>query len=370
MHMLSKNQLSKNPLKKKTSNLISALLSNQIEFIPCLFNFDILNVFPDAVSKSNEVFILIIEPKFIHAYLSEILKSNDISLSKFSISQLSSIIHKNETPQFDESFLPLFKDGLALFLNSDSSIIAKEVGISCILLLFRSSDFIPLCQDTLEEYQENIFIEFQRQMSYNNSFLSVCCFHLIFRATFYLSLWKDSLLPLISDNNFFSLLSASLQNSLDHFSVLISYESLSILLNDYQEILTDDPNFDKIITGILNVNLSKHDKELKLAQSYQSRKIRFESQITKINSKQEDLLQKLEQIKNETQAKKEDLEKEKEEVLALKKENTSLRTSRIAIQKLVKKLLDQKAQLLLEIDENRKQIDVLESNATTTKFSN
>lgn len=230
-------------------------------------------------------------------------------------------------------------------LSSPPSTLDYELleGAATILKFFSQSEkLIMNVKSTLEKYEEQIFVAFQRQIESSEPYVSLIFFLFISFTSYHIDSWRKRLRLVIIDSQFSALLAHVIENMTDRKALLDAVTALSQISKLEIGDKTADSSvlFDSIISGFMTINLRSKEEKKKVEMSVdgkveevnkatESLKARIEChelEIQSLYTKNEDLQSENDEMKQKIEELEKELKNSKEENEKLNQTNADLQS--------------------------------------------
>lgn len=224
-----------------------------------LFEVPHLNqLFAETVALYPKLITIVESPDFLREYLETMLDAS-MEVFRLGVENLFEFFAPDEV-SIDESFLVLFERllSMAVIDSSHYTIERKEAALLALVFLMRDHSFLAMVVPTMEPLEEQIFVDYQRQIELNNAFFSLCLFHFIVAVSGQLPYWRQRLVSITIRSHFFGLLAYILHNSRKRLSVNLAVEAFRGIYDNFHFKKSDGytVGFDAFCSGLLAVNLN------------------------------------------------------------------------------------------------------------------
>ncbi|EAY10268.1 hypothetical protein TVAG_046900 [Trichomonas vaginalis G3] len=284
---------------KLSSDDVWALLSTTFTAGPSAFYiFRLLVDIPNAVDTLVDV---ISSMNCLFAIINTLLDSQYNFISVVGVTFLFAIFSKFDNVVFSNEVKDSFLKALKIVISSDKFVDSdkKEAAIMIMRFLIRSRESTVHVVNILSDNQQKLFVEFQRQVTNNNAYVSVQFFLLLYEVSHFLAAWRSTLIRIAIDSQFPALLTHVLSASRNRSSVEDCILCLQIVCGG----MTEDRKYKKnplvsILTDghmIANQKLHEDDKsdDLHIDEITQT----LQSQINELEVERDCCIRELEALK-------------------------------------------------------------------------
>ena len=207
----------------------------------------------DVIASMNCLFLL------INSLLESQYSFNAVAGCTF----LNNVFRNGEAIVFSNEVKEPFLNALKVLVAPSKYIETDKKEAAAILLRFlvRSRDSTVHVIPLLKEYQEKLFLDFQRQVQNNNAFLSVQMFLFMFDVSHFIGDWHQSLARVVLDSQFPALIVHVMNESMNRQALEDALIAMQIVTGGLKDDTTPQRNvlFDTIVEGHLFSNKHSHD---------------------------------------------------------------------------------------------------------------
>lgn len=227
----------------------------------------IYNIFVDLSGLHQLVIETISFSSTFFKIVSSILDIED-GFTSISGSNFLSVVYqdKNDFP-LTEEVSQCFTKALKIALTSSkfASIDRREAAVSLMRILLSIPQSVTYVIGPLQEFEEQIFLDFQRQCELNNSYISLHYFLLIFEVSELLPHWKTKLSEIVGQTQFPALLVHVLSESRNRVAIGSAVRAQHIIASNLEKDIESSfsPFFEALVSGIMVINMQKYDNKRK-----------------------------------------------------------------------------------------------------------
>ena len=229
---------------------------------------------------------------------------------------------------------------LVLAMRKHTQTDRREAGVLLLRFMVRSRESVTYLIKILQEYEEQLFVDFQRQIEMNNAYLSVVYFLFLYDASHFLSHWRQKLISLVLESQFPGLITYVLTASRNRCAIADALRTSQIIADGFKTdvVFKSTPMFESLVGSYVLLNQRRFESD---------RKERAEN--TQV---QEELMTKL----SELEARRDSYEKEIVSARSSVDEHTS---SMVAEQEQNRSFTETNAHLKHQLSQNREKIKSL-----------
>lgn len=204
---------------KISSDDVWTLLNTSFNAGPSAFY--LYKLLTDLPKISDTLIEVISSMNCLFAIIDILLETQYNFLAVAGVTFLFSLFSKFDNVVFSSEVKDPFMKALKIVISSDKfvAIDKKESALMIMRFLIRSRDSTVHVVNILSDNQQKLFMEFQRQVSNNNPYVSVQFFLFLNEVSHFLASWKNSLIRICLDSQFPALLTHVLHASRNRSSI-------------------------------------------------------------------------------------------------------------------------------------------------------
>ena len=154
---------------------------------------------------------------------------------------------------------------LVLAMRKHTQTDRREAGVLLLRFMIRSKESISYVIRIIQDHEQPLFLDFQRQIELNNAYLALEYFLFMYESSRFLSHWKQKLMALVLESQFPALATFVLTESRNRYAIADALRASQILADGFQNIVTGpvSPMFESLVSGYLLLNKRRHDSQRK-----------------------------------------------------------------------------------------------------------
>ena len=211
---------------------------------------------------------------------------------------------------------------LVLAMRKHTQTDRREAGVLLLRFMVRSRDSVTHLLKILQEHEEQLFVDFQRQIEMNNAYLSVVYFLFLYDSGHFLAHWKKRLISLVLESQFPALITFVLTESRNRCAVADALRASQIIADGFKTdvVFKVTPMFQSLVDSYLILNQKRSQsarkekvENLKVQEelmtklsAVESRRDSYEKEIVSVRSSLDDnansILAEQEQNRSYTEA--------------------------------------------------------------------
>lgn len=248
--------------------------------------FVIYNLLIDLSSQHLMIIDVMQSMNCLFAIMNSILDVEDGFVAIAGCSFLYTIFQDSNEFVFSEDVVEPFTKALKLvlamrkFAQSDR----REAAVLLLRFMVRARESITYVIAILQENEQSIFLDFQRQIELNNAFLSVVYFLFLYESSHFLPHWRSKMIALILDSQFPALLVHVITNSKNRRAIQDALKVMQILADGMKNDVKVEysPMFDSIVSGYLLLNQKRYEDNRKERSTFVKTQDELYSKITEL----------------------------------------------------------------------------------------
>ncbi|OHT08011.1 hypothetical protein TRFO_23631 [Tritrichomonas foetus] len=229
--------------------------------------FVIYNLLIDLPSQHLMIVDVMQSMNCLFALINSLLDAEDGFVAIAGCSFLYTIFHDSNDFVFSEDVVEPFTKALRLVLamRKFAQSERREAAVLLLRFMVRARESITHVIRILQENEQSLFLDFQRQIELNNSFLSVVYFLFLYESSHFLAHWRQKLIALVIDSQFPALLVHVISESRNRRAIGDALRSSQILADGMKNdiIYETSPMFDSIVSGYLLLNQKRYEDNRK-----------------------------------------------------------------------------------------------------------
>lgn len=201
----------------------------------------------------------------LFSLINSLLDAEDGFVAVSGCAFLFTVFH--DTTEFvlsDEMVDPFVKAlHLVLAMRKHTQTERREAGLLLLRFMIRSKESISYVIRIIQDHEQPLFLDFQRQIELNNSYLALEYFLFMYEAARFLSHWKQKLMALVLESQFPALVTFVLTESRNRYALADALRASQIIADGFQTAFYGplSPMFESLISGYLLLNKRRHESE-------------------------------------------------------------------------------------------------------------
>ena len=284
-----------------TSNDVWSILSTAITGGPkAYYLYQLLTNNPenyqtiiDVISSMNCLFLII----------NSILDAQEAFISIAGCTFLNSVFHNGSDIVFSSEVTEPFTHALKIavapskFIETDK----KEAAVVILRFLVRSRESTCYVVKLLKEYQQKLFLDFQRQVESNNSYLAVQYFLFLFEVSHFIEEWHHMLARIVLDSQLPVLVIHVINESTNKYAIEDGLTAMQIITGGMKDDTAPERNvlFNTIIEGHMISNKISHDGDGKDNARIEQITKELMTQVSELEVEKDCCMRELESLKSD-----------------------------------------------------------------------
>lgn len=224
--------------------LLIDLSSQHLMMLDVIQSMNCLFAMINTLIDSDEGFVAISGTSFLFTVFQD---TNDFVLSEDVVEPFTKAMH------------------LVLAMRKHAQSERREAAVMLLRFMVKCRESITYVVKIIQEHEQSLFLDFQRQIEMNNAFLSVVYFLFLFEVSHFLTHWRQKLIALVLDSQFPGLLVHVINESRNRRAIGDALRCSQILADGLKNdcIYQVSPVFDSLVSGYLLLNQKRYSEKRK-----------------------------------------------------------------------------------------------------------
>ena len=329
--------------------------------------FTIYNLLIDLSEQHHIILDVMQSMNCLFALINSLLDTEDGFVAISGCTFLYTVFQDSNDYVFSEDVVDPFTKSLRLVLamRKFSQSERREAAVLLLRFMVRARESITYVIKILEENEQSLFLDFQRQIEQNNSFLSVVYFLFLYEASHFLRHWRQKLISLIIDSQFPALLVHVITESRNRMAISDSLRVSQILSNGMKNdvIYEPSPMFDSLVSGYLLINHKRSEAVRKERSNHFQAEDEMYYKINELEVQRDCIEKEISTYKESLDQSSAIIQDEQNQRKVIDEENSQLKKSLSSIRTKNRKLNDQVKDLENLNIALSQQVEVLKKNS-------
>ncbi|KAK8895837.1 hypothetical protein M9Y10_013722 [Tritrichomonas musculus] len=335
-------------------------------------SFVIYNLLIDLSSQHLMIVDVMQSMNCLFALMNSILDAEDGFVAIAGCTFLYTLFNDSNDFVFSEDVIEPFTKALKLvlamrkFAQSDR----REAAVLLLRFMVRARESITYVINILQENEQSLFLDFQRQIELNNSFLSVVYFLFLYEASHFIPHWRQKMVVLVLDSQFPALLVQVATESRNRRAIADALRASQILADGMKNDINYEvsPIFESIISGYLLLNQKRFEDSRKERSTFVRNQDELYSKINELEVEHECCEKEMSSIKESLDQSSAQYQEEQNHRKNIDEENSQLKKTVNSTRARNKKLSDQIKELEAINLNLTQQVEILKKSASSSQI--